>query len=320
MNAETDAVAVDIALPFYDDAELARLDEAALVARLREDGDRAPRNLINTCAARGDAMVQILQGLIEAPDFPDEYDDNAWWLGYHAAMIAGLVPTKSAGNLLIRLMQRLNEVDDFNMQDWLSGYWPALFANKPATLSAPMKTLAEEPSLSPYLRPQAAEVVVFLAHRSGEEQLEGTLDWLASLARDEQQEWTFRLLLGHTLLDFPRERHRPLLEALAARQMGLGRSFDSDDIERAHTVGKDKPAWERFPDPWRFYEPATIEARQRRWAEEDRRHAAGISELFDSDISPEPYVRPDPKIGRNDPCPCGSGKKYKKCCLGKTEQ
>lgn len=28
---------------------------------------------------------------------------------------------------------------------------------------------------------------------------------------------------------------------------------------------------------------------------------------------PEPYVRPEPKIGRNDPCPCGSGKKYKKC-------
>ena len=27
-------------------------------------------------------------------------------------------------------------------------------------------------------------------------------------------------------------------------------------------------------------------------------------------------VRPEPKIGRNDPCPCGSGKKYKKCCLG----
>jgi len=28
--------------------------------------------------------------------------------------------------------------------------------------------------------------------------------------------------------------------------------------------------------------------------------------------TPQP-VRPDPKIGRNDPCPCGSGKKYKKC-------
>lgn len=27
-----------------------------------------------------------------------------------------------------------------------------------------------------------------------------------------------------------------------------------------------------------------------------------------------PYKRETPKIGRNDPCPCGSGKKYKKCC------
>ena len=28
-------------------------------------------------------------------------------------------------------------------------------------------------------------------------------------------------------------------------------------------------------------------------------------------------ARSRPKVGRNDPCPCGSGKKYKKCCLGK---
>jgi len=29
-------------------------------------------------------------------------------------------------------------------------------------------------------------------------------------------------------------------------------------------------------------------------------------------------VRVEQKVGRNDPCPCGSGKKYKKCCLNKT--
>lgn len=28
----------------------------------------------------------------------------------------------------------------------------------------------------------------------------------------------------------------------------------------------------------------------------------------------EPFVRSEPKVGRNEPCPCGSGKKYKKCC------
>jgi SEC-C motif-containing protein len=26
------------------------------------------------------------------------------------------------------------------------------------------------------------------------------------------------------------------------------------------------------------------------------------------------FVRDQPKVGRNDPCPCGSNKKYKKCC------
>lgn len=37
-------------------------------------------------------------------------------------------------------------------------------------------------------------------------------------------------------------------------------------------------------------------------------------DYFEPSVMP---VRTEPKIGRNDPCPCGSGKKYKKCCLNK---
>lgn len=36
--------------------------------------------------------------------------------------------------------------------------------------------------------------------------------------------------------------------------------------------------------------------------------------LDDEEFYPETYVRPAPKVGRNDPCPCGSGRKYKRCC------
>jgi len=32
------------------------------------------------------------------------------------------------------------------------------------------------------------------------------------------------------------------------------------------------------------------------------------------DLAPQPQRREAEKVGRNDPCPCGSGKKYKKCC------
>lgn len=33
------------------------------------------------------------------------------------------------------------------------------------------------------------------------------------------------------------------------------------------------------------------------------------------DLQAAPIRRSSPKVGRNDLCPCGSGKKYKHCCL-----
>ncbi len=39
-----------------------------------------------------------------------------------------------------------------------------------------------------------------------------------------------------------------------------------------------------------------------------------------ADILPDrPLRETSPRVSRNDPCPCGSGKKYKKCCMRKTE-
>ena len=36
-------------------------------------------------------------------------------------------------------------------------------------------------------------------------------------------------------------------------------------------------------------------------------------ELYKIEKSSKTVIKP-PKVGRNDPCPCGSGKKFKKCC------
>ena len=42
-----------------------------------------------------------------------------------------------------------------------------------------------------------------------------------------------------------------------------------------------------------------------------------------SRLTQEQYEEEEPppkkKIGRNDPCPCGSGKKFKKCCMRKRQ-
>ncbi len=52
-------------------------------------------------------------------------------------------------------------------------------------------------------------------------------------------------------------------------------------------------------------------------AQEVQRREEARRRMEESRSSWEPLVRQGPKIGRNDPCPCGSGKKFKKCCLGK---
>jgi preprotein translocase subunit SecA len=41
---------------------------------------------------------------------------------------------------------------------------------------------------------------------------------------------------------------------------------------------------------------------------------AATQEVLRDKPSTRPVVRAEEKVGRNDPCPCGSGKKYKKCC------
>jgi len=56
--------------------------------------------------------------------------------------------------------------------------------------------------------------------------------------------------------------------------------------------------------------------------EQRRPQPSPFAEVYAShggDEEPEPLVpvRVNKKVGRNDPCPCGSGKKYKKCCLNK---
>ena len=61
--------------------------------------------------------------------------------------------------------------------------------------------------------------------------------------------------------------------------------------------------------------------KENRWDRKKRRdeeHAGKLPTEDEPQLPPpvEP-VQADKTPGRNDPCPCGSGKKYKKCCGAK---
>jgi preprotein translocase subunit SecA len=42
-----------------------------------------------------------------------------------------------------------------------------------------------------------------------------------------------------------------------------------------------------------------------------------VSYSYGGDGESQPVKKDSKKVGRNDPCPCGSGKKFKKCCANK---
>lgn len=293
--------------------ELARLDVEGLLDLLIRNEDRVPRALVDECAQRGQAMVERFATIVERDEFWKRSDAiGEWWLRLHAAMILGLIPSERAGSLLVNLMRRIEQARDENLQDWLSGYWPAMFRNKSDGVEPLLRELAQNRGIDWYMRIQAIESLLMLGERRGVSALDATLDWAASIAADESEDWDLRAAAANTLLDFARVRHRVLLENLAARQSGWGAHFDLEDVRRAFS-GKDvKPQWrDGFDDPWNFYAPEAIARRQERWAEEKGQDLADEA-LTDA---PAPYVRAAPKTGRNDPCPCGSRKKYKKCCL-----
>ena len=62
-----------------------------------------------------------------------------------------------------------------------------------------------------------------------------------------------------------------------------------------------------------------VENQRRSQSQMEYQHAAAPSatagEQSEEQVEQEkPFVRSDEKVGRNSPCPCGSGKKYKQCC------
>jgi len=158
-----------------------------------------------------------------------------------------------------------------------------------------------------------------LEHTHGESVVERCLE----LFEPEEDE-TIKIQLGQALMaQFATEAIEPV------RQFILRSTLDPEILDLRETLvavstvlGVDFPEREK----WKTDQP-TREHRRRLFAEKyglpsqvvDAWNDEGDldEDYSDSDEFEDHVIRADPKIGRNDPCPCGSGKKYKKCCLNK---
>ncbi len=323
---ESDAFDIDREeLPSFTEDELRDLSDAALFDLVRDLEDMVPRELFDEVVRRGPAMVPRLRAHLENDDhWSDDASGMDWWGLLHCILMLGAIAGIQAAEGLLGVLTRMREDPYHDLWSWVAGSWPALFGNKREHALQTLRDLTADCDRRWFLRAETGECVLDAAEAAGGIELEETLDWLAEILAAEQDSNHPSFLAG-LLLDFPRERHRPLLEAVARReeqQESLDQYIDSQDVARAYSRSYDAPSWRRRDDPWSFYDEQHILSRQRRRMEREARDARRLensqANWEEPDFEPvETYVRETPKIGRNDPCPCGSGKKYKKCCLNK---
>ena len=133
---------------------------------------------------------------------------------------------------------------------------------------------------------------------------------LANFAEDAPiSQWSRGFLRGHQWLEELWEEFLPkeLEEDLDAALMALGFFSSREMAEGFHAeTSTSDQSFEAMADAILQTVPRAVA----QYAHMGR----SIAEVLAGRDADAPELTHDAKVGRNDPCPCGSGKKYKKCC------
>jgi len=98
-----------------------------------------------------------------------------------------------------------------------------------------------------------------------------------------------------------------LMGHLVAVSTVTGVTFPEYDVWKRQAEEKQATVERKTRELWRFLQspmpaPAPVPPREA---------------YVPPERKPMPFLREQKQVGRNDPCPCGSGKKFKKCCMNK---
>ena len=126
------------------------------------------------------------------------------------------------------------------------------------------------------------------------------------------------------LLDSSLKENAEELLSFWAQQIGESTSVGSVDgaLKKVAKLNLSLSSRQVFPDLLRGFldyvatTGSFLEAA--RWSDYVTQIESRYLESFrdDGSVKGETVRKPHESVGRNDPCPCGSGKKFKKCCMG----
>jgi len=228
----------------------------------------------------------------------DDSDSDAMWAPVHAWRALGQLRAEEAIEPLTQLM--LVSMDD----DAAAEELPKVLA-----MIGPSSIPAIVPLLGGHSRDwvaasAAARALAEIALRFPARRSDCLGFIVKALSRPAEADPTRNGLLLNSLLDMKAvEAIDTIREAFRLDAVDITIAGDLEDVEidlglrRDRTTPKPRYSLEKIGKVLDLHHPV---ARNREIAE------------WPADIEP---VRTSPKVGRNESCPCGSGKKYKKCCM-----
>lgn len=330
--------------------EYRSLSTDALIDLLFVEEDRVSEALIDEIAGRGAAALPRLREILLCDDYWYEGQRGEFWIELHVVTILARLGDP---NLLPDLVPRIL-TSCFANYDWLNDRWADVFAGFGVAAVEPLIAMVEEyrgafrdGSDYSVARIEAVRALVFIAsdHPAVRARI---VAWLEALLLDPAEEdgdllsavVTPLLLLDQRDGRSGTARGTSVDAVRAAYRRGVIDTAKAGSL--AELLRSVSPAAARnFFRRWlpHFHSPEQIALRARIWASpdphrrvEDLRDAGTIligSPPFPPLLSssyPDPVLSPDyprstatlappsRKVGRNDPCPCGSGRKFKKCC------
>jgi hypothetical protein len=287
-----------------------------LIDLLFTQEDRLTRATAEEICRRGATLAPRLAALLEDEELWSDHSPR-WWALVHAYVLLARIRPPGVIDILILALDRASREG----VDWILDEAPHLLGGFDPNALSSLQAAVKNEGLNSWCRIALLEALAKIGHRHPEA-TEDVLAFLRSTVREATEEVELPIFAAKYLLGFARPEDRDLL--LASADGLLYAEEDVRDVYEGRTI----PAVMISGDPLRFYDSDAIKDRQDRWREEaqvkrepeETEPVSPVPEVGGAFRSPYDEAPPPlwagPKVGRNDPCPCASGKKFKKCCGG----
>lgn len=258
-----------------------------MLDRLKSHGPRTDEGTIRALLQAGEeSFFHLAQFVTSEESWDDSSSDTHPWAPYCALSI--LAKMRHYRALLAITTTMINYAEQAN--DWLIEDAPSLLAHMGPDAIRPVTALMRHRG-APILVRTGAETALLMIASNNPETKSRIIESIKACAMDEPDIKARDEILGHMLyLDEP-DTHKYLVE-LVEKGSATEACYDLYEFSLGRGLSGDFEVFlKRAEDPLYFFEIHRY------------REPPGVS-------SPA-----GPNLGRNDPCACGSGRKYKKCCL-----